>query len=191
MSEEAKKIESEVLENEVKLPEEQMTDIPPVIIDETVFDQVVLEEKQMLSETDPEKLEEKKTPKQLKAEQKQLKAEEKQLKKVEKKEAKAIVKKERLHEVRQLIRVAEAAMLITFIVLAIDQVGLYGFVTIWMFIAVMIASVAVLLLGIIRSMRQKRSGIIFFVAVVGIVLCAAWFIFLILSQGLGIGPVPN
>lgn len=191
MSEEEKKIENEVLETEVKLPEEQMSDIPPVIIDETVFDQVVLEEKQMLSETDPEKLEEKKTPKQLKAELKQLKAEEKQIKKVEKKEAKAIVKKERIHEVRQLIRVAEAAMLITFIVLAIDQVGLYGFVTVWMFIAVMIASVAVLLLGIIRSMRQRRSGIIFFVAVVGIILCAAWFIFLILSQGLGIGPVPN
>ena len=191
MSEEEKKIENEVLETEVKLPEEQMSDIPPVIIDETVFDQVVLEEKQMLSETDPEKLEEKKTPKQLKAELKQLKAEEKQIKKVEKKEAKAIVKKERIHEVRQLIRVAEAAMLITFIVLAIDQVGLYGFVTVWMFIAVMIASVAVLLLGIIRAMRQRRSGIIFFVAVVGIILCAAWFIFLILSQGLGIGPVPN
>ena len=36
---------------------------------------------------DPEKLEEKKTPKQLKAELKQLKAEEKQIKKVEKKAA--------------------------------------------------------------------------------------------------------
>ena len=191
MTEAEKKIEQEVLEKEVDLEESELMDVPPVVIDETAFDEVVQEEKQMLTDTDPESAEESKTPKQLKAEEKQLKAEEKQLKKAEKKEARAVIKKERLREIKSLLRTAEAAMLLTYIVLAIDQVGLYGFVSVWLFISVMVASIAVLLLGIIRSTRQKRSGIIFFVAAVGIILCAAWFIFLILSQGLGIGPVPQ
>ena len=191
-------VESEVLNNEVKLPEEELLDLPPVVIDEGVFNEVVEEDKKMLSETNPEKKEEPKNAKQLRAEQKQAKldekqakAEEKQQKKVEKKEARVIARKERAQEIRSLIRVSEAAVLITLIILGIDQVGLQGFLNVWLFIALIVASVAVLLLGILRSVRHKRSGIIFFVAVLGIVICAAWFIYLLLSQGLRVDLVPR
>lgn len=123
--------------------------------------------------------------------QKRLAEEERQRKQHEKREAKAIVKQERRQEWKSLWHMAEFAMLITFIVLAIDQAGLYGFLFVWLFVAVMIASIALLLLGIVRAIRKKRCGIIFFVAVVGIIVCTAWFIFLVSSQGLGLGPVPD
>lgn len=123
--------------------------------------------------------------------QKRLAQEERQKKLQEKKEAKAVVKQERRQECRSLWHMVELAMLVTFIVLAIDQAGIYGFLFVWLFIAVMISSVALLLLGIVRAIRKKRCGIIFFVAVVGIIACTAWFIFLVSSQGLGLGPVPE
>lgn len=126
-----------------------------------------------------------------KARQKRLAEEERQRKLHEKREAKAIVKQERRQEWKSLWHTTEFAMLITFIVLAIDQAGLYGFLFVWLFVAVMIASIALLLLGIVRAIRKKRCGIIFFVAVVGIIICTAWFIFLVSSQGLGLGPVPD
>lgn len=120
-----------------------------------------------------------------------LAEEERQRKLHEKKEARAVVKQERRQEWKSLWHMAEFAMLVTFIVLAVDQAGLYGFLFVWLFVAVMIASIALLLLGIVRAVRKKRCGIIFFVAVVGIIACTAWFIFLISSQGLGLGPVPE
>lgn len=123
--------------------------------------------------------------------QKRLAEEERQRKQYEKKAAKAIVRQERRQEWKSLWHTTEFAMLITFIVLAIDQAGLYGFLFVWLFVAVMIASIALLLLGIVRAIRKKRCGIIFFVAVVGILVCTAWFIFLVSSQGLGLGPVPD
>lgn len=120
-----------------------------------------------------------------------LAEEERQRKLHEKKEARAVVKQERRQEWKSLWHMAEFAMLVTFIVLAVDQAGLYGFLFVWLFVAVMIASIALLLLGIVRAVRKKRCGIIFFVAVVGIIACTAWFIFLVSSQGLGLGPVPE
>lgn len=123
--------------------------------------------------------------------QKRLAEEERQRKLHEKKEAKSIVRQERRQECKSLWHMVEFAMLVTFIVLAIDQAGVYGFLFVWLFVALMIASIALLLLGIVRAIRKKRCGIIFFVAVVGIIGCTAWFIFLVSSQGLGLGPVPN
>ena len=46
-------------------------------------------------------------------------------------------------------------MLVTFIVLAIDQVGLYGFLFVWFFIALAAASIVLLLAGLIRAFRKK------------------------------------
>lgn len=126
-----------------------------------------------------------------KARQKREALEEKLRRRQEKKEAKAVVKQERRKEVKSLLHTAEFAMLVTFIVLAIDQAGIYGFLFVWLFVAVMVASIVLLLLGIVRAVRKKRNGIIFFAAVVGIIVCTAWFIFLVSSQGLGLGPVPN
>lgn len=123
--------------------------------------------------------------------QKRLEEEERQRKRHEKKEARAVVKQERRQEWKSLWHMAEFAMLVTFIVLAIDQAGLYGFLFVWLFVAVMIASIALLLLGIVRAIRKKRCGIIFAVAVLGIIACTAWFIFLVSSQGLGLGPIPD
>lgn len=123
--------------------------------------------------------------------QKRLEEEERQKKRHEKKEARAVVKQERRQEWKSLWHMAEFAMLVTFIVLAIDQAGLYGFLFVWLFVAVMIASIALLLLGIVRAIRKKRCGIIFVVAVLGIIVCTAWFIFLVSSQGLGLGPIPE
>lgn len=122
---------------------------------------------------------------------KRLAEEERQKRLYEKKEAKAVIRQERRQEWKSLWHMAEFAMLVTFIVLAIDQAGLYGFLFVWLFVAVMIASIALLLLGIVRAIRKKRCGIIFCVAVLGLIACTAWFIFLVSSQGLGLGPVPN
>lgn len=124
-----------------------------------------------------------------KARQKREAEEERQRKRHEKKEARAVVRQERRQEWKSLWHMVEFAMLVTFIVLAIDQAGLYGFLFVWLFAAVMIASVALLLLGIVRAIRKKRCGIIFVVAVLGIIACTAWFIFLVSEQGLGLGPI--
>lgn len=123
--------------------------------------------------------------------QKQQLKEEKEQKRVEKKTARETARQERRKEAAVMLHTVELVMLLVFIVLAIDQAGLYGFLFVWVFIAVMAASIALLLLGIIRQMRHKRSGIILTVAILGILLCAAWFIYLLVAYGLGPGPVPN
>ena len=105
-------------------------------------------------------------------------------------DSRALVRQERWQEVKVMIHTAQLVMLLAFILLAIDQVGIYGFLFVWLFIAVMAAAIALLLLGLIRKVRGKRSGIIFAVAIC-IVLCAAWFIFLFSTYGFGQGPVPN
>lgn len=122
--------------------------------------------------------------------QKRREQEEKQRSRQEKRDARAIAREERRKECKALWHVAELAILITFVVLAIDQSGVYGFLGVWLFIALMVASVVALLYGILCAVRKKRCGIIFFVAIMGIILCTAWFVFLIFGQGLG-GPVPN
>ena len=53
----------------------------------------------------------------------------------EKKEYRQGVRQERGQEIRLLWHIVEFVMLVTFIVLAIDQVGLYGFLFVWFFIA--------------------------------------------------------
>lgn len=123
--------------------------------------------------------------------QKREAEQERQRKRQEKRDARAVVRKERRAEWKSLWHTAEFVMLAVFVILAIDQAGLYGFLFVWLFIAVMAASVALLLLGIVRAIRKKRAGIVFCIAILGIILCAAWFIFLVSSQGLGLGPVPN
>lgn len=125
------------------------------------------------------------------AAQKAERKEEKQKIQSEKKEARNVVRKERRREVRSLLHTAEIAILVTFVVLAIDQVGVNGFLFVWLFIALMVASVALLLLGLILAARKKRCGIIFVTAVIGILVCVGWFLFLFFSQGLGLGPVPS
>ncbi len=123
--------------------------------------------------------------------QKRFAQEERQKALQEKKEARGIRRQERYSEWRLLWRVVAIAMLITFAVLAIDQAGIYGFLFVWLFVAVMIASVALLLLGVMRALGKKGCRIIFGVAILGIILCTAWFIFLVSSYGLGIGPIPG
>lgn len=123
--------------------------------------------------------------------QKRLAQEERQKVLLEKKEAKGIRKQERRAEWKLLLHVAEFVMLLVFVVLAVDQAGIYGFLFVWLFAAVMIASVALLLLGIGRAYRKKGCRIIFSVALLGIILCTAWFIFLVSSYGLGAGPIPG
>ena len=99
----------------------------------------------------------------------------------EKKEYRQGVRQERGQEIRLLWHIVEFIMLVTFIVLAIDQVGLYGFLFVWFFIALAAASI-VLLAGLIRAFRKKRAGIMILVSLIGIIGCIAWFIFLVSSK---------
>lgn len=117
--------------------------------------------------------------------------EERQQQKSDKKARKTAARQERVQEVKSILRTAEFMMLLVFLILAIDQAGLYGFLFVWLFIAVLAASAAVFFLGIIRKARGKRSGIAFFVSVLGLLLCTAWLLFLYFSHAFGIGPVPN
>lgn len=87
------------------------------------------------------------------------------------------VRQERGQEIRLLWHIVEFIMLVTFIVLAIDQVGLYGFLFVWFFIALAAASIVLLLAGLIRAFRKKRAGIMILVSLIGIIGCIAWFIF--------------
>ena len=73
----------------------------------------------------------------------------------EKKEYRQGVRQERGQEIRLLWHIVEFVMLVTFIVLAIDQVGLYGFLFVWFFIALAAASIVLLLAGLIRAFRKK------------------------------------
>ena len=91
----------------------------------------------------------------------------------EKKEYRQGVRQERGQEIRLLWHIVEFIMLVTFIVLAIDQVGLYGFLFVWFFIA---------LAALIRAFRKKRAGIMILVSLIGIIGCIAWFIFLVSSK---------
>ena len=111
--------------------------------------------------------------------------------KQEKKAQRSIAWQERRKELNLLTHVFSLVMLIAFVVLAIDQVGVYGFLGVWLFIALMAASVVILLIGIWRTMKQKRSGILIGTAVAGILLCACWFIYLLFAQGAGLGPIPS
>lgn len=97
----------------------------------------------------------------------------------EKKEYRQGVRQERVQEIRLLWHIVEFIMLVTFIVLAIDQVGLYGFLFVWFFIALAAASIVLLLAGLIRAFRKKRAGIMILVSLIGIIGCIAWFIFLV------------
>ena len=92
------------------------------------------------------------------------------------------VRQERGQEIRLLWHIVEFVMLVTFIVLAIDQVGLYGFLFVWFFIALAAASIVLLLAGLIRAFRKKRAGIMILVSLIGIIGCIAWFIFLVSSK---------
>lgn len=100
----------------------------------------------------------------------------------EKKEYRQGVRQERVQEIRLLWHIVEFIMLVTFIVLAIDQVGLYGFLFVWFFIALAAASIVLLLAGLIRAFRKKRAGIMILVSLIGIIGCIAWFIFLVSSK---------
>ena len=100
----------------------------------------------------------------------------------EKKEYRQGVRQERGQEIRLLWHIVEFVMLVTFIVLAIDQVGLYGFLFVWFFIALAAASIVLLLAGLIRAFRKKRAGIMILVSLIGIIGCIAWFIFLVSSK---------
>ena len=100
----------------------------------------------------------------------------------QKKEYRQGVRQERVQEIRLLWHIVEFIMLVTFIVLAIDQVGLYGFLFVWFFIALAAASIVLLLAGLIRAFRKKRAGIMILVSLIGIIGCIAWFIFLVSSK---------
>ena len=100
----------------------------------------------------------------------------------EKKEYRQGVRQERGQEIRLLWHIVEFVMLVTFIVLAIDQVGLYGFLFVWFFIALAAASIVLMLAGLIRAFRKKRAGIMILVSLIGIIGCIAWFIFLVSSK---------
>lgn len=123
-----------------------------------------------------------------KARQRHLAEEEKERKRYEKKSARSAIRQERRAEVKSLFHTAELVMLVTFVLLAVDQAGLYGFLFVWLFLALTAASVILFLLGVVRAVRKKRCGIIFFAAIAGIILCTAWFIFLVSSRGLGLMP---
>lgn len=116
-----------------------------------------------------------------------LAKEEQERKKQEKKEARSLIRQERRSELKSLFRTAELVMLIVFMVLAVDQAGIFGFLFVWLFVAVMAASVALLLLGMVRALGKKRCGIIFLTAIAGIIVCTVWFIYLVSSRGLGLG----
>lgn len=107
--------------------------------------------------------------------------------KQDKKDRRTQARQERHKEVRFLWRTVEFVMLVTFVALAIDQAGLYGFLFVWLFIAVAAASVVLLLAGVVRALAKKRTGIILLTALIGIVGSIAWFIFLASSRGMGIG----
>ena len=128
---------------------------------------------------------------QQKAEAKQEHRQQKADAKQEKKNLRSQAWQERRREISLLTNLFTTVMLIAFIVLAIDQVGVYGFLGIWLFIALMAASVVILLAGIWRSTKKKRSGILITAAVIGILLCAAWFIYLFFTQGAGLGLIPS
>ena len=100
----------------------------------------------------------------------------------EKKEYRQGVRQERGQEIKLLWHIVEFVMLVTFIVLAIDQAGLYGFLFVWFFIALAVASIVLLLAGLIRVFRKKRAGIMILVSLIGIIGCIAWFIFLVSSK---------
>ena len=76
-----------------------------------------------------------------KQQQKELKTELKQ----EKKHQRSIAWQERKKELNILTHLFTLVMLLAFVVLAIDQVGVYGFLGVWLFIALMAASVVILL----------------------------------------------
>ena len=126
-----------------------------------------------------------------KQEKKQQKAQAKQEARTAHKAKRSAVWQERRKELSILTHLFTLVMLFSFVILAIDQVGVYGFLGVWLFIALMAASVAVLIAGVIRVSKQKRGGILITVSVAGILLCAAWFIYLFFAQGSGIGPLPN
>ena len=107
----------------------------------------------------------------------------------EKKEYRQGVRQERGQEIRLLWHIVEFIMLVTFIVLAIDQVGLYGFLFVWFFIALAAASIVLLLAGLIRAFRKKRAGIMILVSLIGIIGCIAWFIFLVSGILVALGHV--
>ena len=100
----------------------------------------------------------------------------------EKKEYRQGVRQERGQEIKLLWHIVEFVILVTFIVLAIDQAGLYGFLFVWFFIALAAASIVLLLAGLIRVFRKKRAGIMILVSLIGIIGCIAWFIFLVSSK---------
>ena len=100
----------------------------------------------------------------------------------EKKEYRQGVRQERGQEIKLLWHIVEFVMLVTFIVLAIDQAGLYGFLFVWFFIALAAASIVLLLAALIRVFRKKRAGIMILVSLIGIIGCIAWFIFLVSSK---------
>lgn len=104
----------------------------------------------------------------------------------EKKDRRTLVRQERSREVKTLWHTVEFVMLVTFIALAIDQAGLYGFLFVWLFIAAAAASVVLMLVGVIRALAGKRTGIILLAGGVGIIGSIVWFLFLASSRGLGI-----
>ena len=107
--------------------------------------------------------------------------------KQDKKDRRTQARQERHKEVRFLWRTVEFVMLVTFVALAIDQAGLYGFLFVWLFIAVAATSLVLLLAGVARAVAKKRTGIILLTALIGIIGSIAWFIFLVPSRGIGIG----
>ncbi|MFR3659713.1 MAG: hypothetical protein ACLTWK_15810 [Eisenbergiella sp.] len=105
----------------------------------------------------------------------------------EKKDRRAQARQERRREIKALWRTVEFVMLVTFIVLAIDQAGLYGFLFVWLFIAAAAASVVLMLVGVVRALAKKRTGLILLTGLIGIAASVIWFLFLASSQGMGLG----
>ena len=114
---------------------------------------------------------------------------EKRQRRQEKRERRAQIRAERREEIRSLTGFAGFAMLVVFALLAVDQAGLYGFLFVWLFLGVAAASVALLLLGILRAVRRKRCGIVFLLSLIGIAASIVWGAFLSAPWGLGLGPV--
>ncbi|MDO4292282.1 MAG: hypothetical protein Q4C65_03525 [Eubacteriales bacterium] len=140
-----------------------------------------------------DKKEEKRQQRELAKEEKRLQKQEAREQKLqarqERREHRQLVRKERRHEWSLLWKTAEFVMLIAFAVLAIDQAGLYGFLFVWLFVGLAAASVGVLLVGLAQAVMRKRSGILLLAALIGIIGCLAWFVFLVSERGLGLGPV--
>ena len=89
----------------------------------------------------------------------------------EKKEYRQGVRQERGQEIRLLWHIVEFVMLVTFIVLAIDQVGLYGFLFVWFFIALAAASIVLLPYTVLTekvSVLSLTPVAVILLAVVGI-----------------------